>query len=117
MVGSAFTVSINIRTPDGPPRRLLRIVHRKSCSARLRRSQKFDSVHHDATPDRAGLGDRGATKVVSNQRFYYRRAAEERMRAARALTPAARAWHQGLANDFAQRAVEGDPQIRIGVSA
>jgi len=49
-------------------------------------------------------------KVVSNQRFYYRRAAEERVRASRALTPAARAWHQRLANEFAERAVEPELQ-------
>ena len=56
-------------------------------------------------------------RVVSNQMFYCRRAAEERMRAARALTPAARAWHQGLANDFAGRAAEEGVQARTSVSA
>jgi hypothetical protein len=43
-------------------------------------------------------------QVLSDQRFYFRRAAEERARAARALTPQAREWHQSLATDFAQRA-------------
>ena len=59
----------------------------------------------------------GRVVVVSNQRFYYRRAAEERMRAARALTPAAVAWHQGLANEFARRAQEGDPVIALESAA
>ena len=44
--------------------------------------------------------------MVSNQRFYYRRAAEERMRAARALTEPARELHIRLANEFAVRAQE-----------
>ena len=41
--------------------------------------------------------------MVSNQRFYLRRAAEERMAAQRAITPQAREW---LAQDFARRAIE-----------
>jgi hypothetical protein len=48
--------------------------------------------------------------VVSNQRFYFRRAAEERMRAARALTEEAKNWHQRLAMDFAARAQEQELQ-------
>jgi hypothetical protein len=47
--------------------------------------------------------------VVSNERFYVRRAAEERLRAARALTEAARERHMQLARDFAARAQE--PQV------
>lgn len=42
--------------------------------------------------------------MESNQRFYYRRAVEERMAAQRAVTEQARAWHAKLAEDFAQRA-------------
>lgn len=48
--------------------------------------------------------------MVSNQRFYFRRAAEERLRATRALTLEAREWHQSLANDFAARAQEREHQ-------
>jgi hypothetical protein len=42
--------------------------------------------------------------MVSNQRYYMRRAAEERAAAARAITPQAREWHSKLARDFAARA-------------
>lgn len=42
--------------------------------------------------------------MVSNHRYYQRRAAEERSAAARAITPQAREWHSKLANDFAARA-------------
>ena len=42
--------------------------------------------------------------MESNQRFYRRRACEERMAAQRAVTEAARAWHSKLAEDFAARA-------------
>jgi hypothetical protein len=43
--------------------------------------------------------------VESNERYYRRRAVEERMAAQRAMTDTARAWHAKLAEDFAQRAV------------
>jgi len=42
--------------------------------------------------------------VESNERYYRRRAVEERMAAQRAVTETARAWHSKLAEDFAQRA-------------
>ena len=42
--------------------------------------------------------------MESNQRFYMRRAAEERTAAHRAMTEQARAWHAKLAMDFAERA-------------
>jgi hypothetical protein len=45
-------------------------------------------------------------QMESNQRFYMRRAAEERTAAHRAVTPQAREWHHKLAQDFARRAVE-----------
>ena len=48
--------------------------------------------------------DTAGLQVLSDQRFYFRRAAEERLRAARALTSEARDRHQSLANDFAKRA-------------
>ena len=42
--------------------------------------------------------------MESNQRYYRRRAIEERMAAQRAITDAARSWHAKLAADFAERA-------------
>jgi len=42
--------------------------------------------------------------VESNERYYRRRAVEERMAAQRAVTENARAWHAKLAQDFAERA-------------
>ena len=48
--------------------------------------------------------------MESNQRFYMRRAAEERTAAHRAVTEQARQWHHKLAIDFAQRAT-GNPAI------
>jgi hypothetical protein len=44
--------------------------------------------------------------MVSNHRFYARRASEEMARAARALTSEAREWHQQLAESFTKRAQE-----------
>jgi hypothetical protein len=43
--------------------------------------------------------------VESNERYYRRRAVEERMAAQRAMTDTARAWHAKLAEDFASRAI------------
>lgn len=42
--------------------------------------------------------------MESNQRYYQRRAVEERLAAQRAITPAARDWHAKLAASFADRA-------------
>jgi hypothetical protein len=42
--------------------------------------------------------------MESNQRYYARRAAEERTAAMRAITTAARDWHAMLASQFAARA-------------
>jgi hypothetical protein len=42
--------------------------------------------------------------VESNERYYRRRAVEERMAAQRAITESARVWHAKLAEDFAARA-------------
>jgi len=42
--------------------------------------------------------------MVSNQRYYAQRAAQESMRAQRALSPDARAWHQQLAENYRLRA-------------
>src|SRR4051812_3002507 len=54
----------------------------------------------------AGDGRRDGVEgqVESNERYYRRRAVEERMAAQRAVTEAARAWHSKLAQDFAERA-------------
>jgi len=43
--------------------------------------------------------------VESNERYYRRRAVEERMAAQRAIGESARAWHAKLAEDFAERAM------------
>lgn len=48
----------------------------------------------------------GVGRMESNQRFYMRRAAEERTAALRSVTPQAREWHAKLAQDFARRASE-----------
>lgn len=52
--------------------------------------------------------------MESNERYYRRRAIEERMAAQRAMTEQARAWHRQLAEDFAQRAGCG---MQIAVNA
>ena len=44
--------------------------------------------------------------VESNERYYRRRAVEERMAAQRAMTETARAWHSKLAEDFAARVAD-----------
>jgi len=50
--------------------------------------------------------DEGTRGMESNARYYSRRAVEERMKAQRAITEAARTWHAKLAHDFAERAME-----------
>lgn len=42
--------------------------------------------------------------MESNERYYRRRAVEERIAAQRAVTEQAKAWHSKLAEDFAARA-------------
>jgi hypothetical protein len=42
--------------------------------------------------------------VESNERYYRRRAIEERMAAQRAISEPAKIWHAKLAQDFAERA-------------
>ena len=44
-------------------------------------------------------------RVESNERYYRRRAIEERMAAQRAISENAKAWHAKLAQDFAERAL------------
>lgn len=46
--------------------------------------------------------------MESNQRYYFRRAAEERIAAQRAITESARQWHAKLAQQFAARAAEAE---------
>ena len=42
--------------------------------------------------------------MESNERYYRRRAIEERMAAQRAVSETAKIWHAKLAQDFAERA-------------
>jgi hypothetical protein len=49
-----------------------------------------------------------AKLVESNQRYYHRRAVEERLAAQRSMTEAAREWHATLAQQFAARAMQCD---------
>jgi hypothetical protein len=49
--------------------------------------------------------------MESNERYYRRRAIEERMAAQRAITEQAREWHAKLAADFAERADLSGPGI------
>ena len=53
--------------------------------------------------------------MESNARYYSRRAVEERMKAQRAITEAARSWHAKLAEDFAERAsvYAGNPDTAV----
>ena len=44
--------------------------------------------------------------MESNERYYRRRAVEERIAAQRAMTAQARAWHEKLAADFAARVTD-----------
>ena len=59
--------------------------------------------------------------MESNERYYRRRAVEERMAAQRAVTEQARAWHSKLATDFATRAESSasisTPTTNIGAPA
>ena len=52
-----------------------------------------------------------AWTMESNERYYRRRAVEERMAAQRAITEQARAWHAKLAADFAERADLSGPSL------
>ena len=49
--------------------------------------------------------------MESNERYYRRRAVEERMAAQRAVTETARQWHSKLAEDFATRAGSYAPML------
>lgn len=58
-----------------------------------------------------GFSIGGGARVESNERYYRRRAVEERIAAQRAMTETARAWHAKLAEDFAARAVSATSAI------
>ena len=49
--------------------------------------------------------------MESNERYYRRRAIEERMAAQRAITEQARIWHAKLAAEFAERANQSAPAL------
>ena len=55
--------------------------------------------------------------MESNERYYRRRAVEERMAAQRAMTEQARVWHAKLAADFAERAAQSCVVIPVIASA
>ena len=54
--------------------------------------------------------------MESNERYYRRRAFEERMAAQRAITDQAKAWHAKLADDFANRA-QGTTATAVALTA
>ena len=55
--------------------------------------------------------------MVSNKRYFVRRASEEAMRAARAQSADARQWHQELADKFNRLAEEvEDPALTAPIS-
>ena len=76
-----------------------------------RKNEAVDIYHPLAIGGRwsAGLGAEG--QVESNDRYYRRRAVEERMAAQRAVTETARQWHSKLARDFAERAGSGAAEM------
>ena len=55
--------------------------------------------------------------MESNQRYYRRRAFEERVAAQRAITEAAKSWHSKLAEDFAERADACTTAAAVSTSA
>lgn len=55
--------------------------------------------------------------MESNERYYRRRAVEERMAAQRAVTETARAWHAKLAEDFASRAATSTTAVCTSTQA
>lgn len=53
--------------------------------------------------------------MESNQRYYLRRASEERTAALRSITPQARDWHSKLAGEFAARAAAEPSAIPVTI--
>jgi hypothetical protein len=66
-------------------------------------------IEHRALWGGAAFGE--AWTMESNERYYRRRAIEERMAAQRAITEQARAWHAKLAAEFAERADLSGPSL------
>jgi hypothetical protein len=52
------------------------------------------------------VGELGEPSMESDRRFYARRAAQEKLAAARAMTAKGRAWHDQLAEDFMRKVQE-----------
>jgi hypothetical protein len=69
--------------------------------------ETVDIYHCLAIGARLWLVSERRGQVESNERYYRRRAVEERMAAQRAVTETARAWHSKLAEDFAARTSAG----------
>lgn len=53
--------------------------------------------------------------MESNQRYYLRRASEERTAALRSITPQARDWHSKLADEFAARAAAAPAPVPMSM--
>jgi hypothetical protein len=53
----------------------------------------------------------GAKEMESDERYYRRRAVEERMAAQRAVTETAREWHAKLAADYFERSGTAPAQM------
>jgi hypothetical protein len=97
-VGLFLTVILN---SSRSYRRCFRIVRRKDTLSRWGPAPNYATFRSGSQ-----IKAVGGLAVVSSGTFYVRRAAEERLRAARALTEEARQWHQRLAADFSARAQE-----------
>ena len=63
-------------------------------------------INHPLGNEGDGRWLKGEGPVESNERYYKRRAIEERFAAQRAVTDQAKAWHAKLAEDFAARAAD-----------
>ena len=61
-------------------------------------------VRYSAASFREGGCTLGEPTMESDHRYYARRAAQEKMAAARAITAKAKAWHYQLAENFMQKA-------------
>ena len=59
----------------------------------------------------------GGPRVESNERYYRRRAIEERLAARRAMTEQAKAWHAKLADEFAARLTDSTTAAVFSSSA
>ena len=73
-------------------------------AALCRAGTPLDIYHLLALHAHRAADQGGALVMESNERYYRRRAVEERMAAQRSVTEQARAWHSKLAEDFSARA-------------